>query len=161
MEISTTRGNKWGSLGFTLIELMIVVAIIGILASIAIPKFANLVRKSKEGASKGNLGTIRSALSIYYSDMEGLYPQQSVFGVTNDGLQSLMISGKYLAAIPYAKSPDYHADTLAELDCLNAACSNLNDAGGWFYHSYADSNWGAIMINCTHTDTKGTLWTAY
>jgi prepilin-type N-terminal cleavage/methylation domain-containing protein len=59
--------------GFTLIELMIVVAIIGILASIAIPKFADLIRKSKEGATKGNLGSLRSALSIYYGDMEGTY----------------------------------------------------------------------------------------
>ncbi|MBI3565196.1 MAG: prepilin-type N-terminal cleavage/methylation domain-containing protein, partial [Elusimicrobia bacterium] len=68
-----TKKNKKG---FTLIELMIVVAIIGILAAIAIPKFAELIRKSGEGASKGNLGSIRSALSIYYGDMEGTYPAQ-------------------------------------------------------------------------------------
>jgi len=57
--------------GFTLIELMIVVAIIGILAAIAIPQFAQLVAKSQEGATKGNLGTLRSSLSIYYGDLEG------------------------------------------------------------------------------------------
>ena len=60
--------------GFTLIELMIVVAIIGILAAIAIPKFADLVTKSKESAVKGSLGSVRSAISIYYSDTEGVFP---------------------------------------------------------------------------------------
>ena len=72
MKASKVKGSR--ASGFTLIELMIVVAIIGILAAIAIPKFANLIRKSGEGASKGNVGSIRSALSIYYGDMEGQYP---------------------------------------------------------------------------------------
>ena len=57
---------KMSKKGFTLIELMIVVAIIGILAAIAIPKFANLINKSKEGATKGALSTVRSAIQVYY-----------------------------------------------------------------------------------------------
>ena len=55
------RASRKANKGFTLIELMIVVAIIGILAAIAIPKFADLIRKSNEGATKGNLGATRSA----------------------------------------------------------------------------------------------------
>src|SRR3954464_9793574 len=90
--------------GFTLIELMIVVAIIGILAAIAIPKFAELIRKSSEGASKGNLGALRSAMSIYYGDLEGQYPAT---------VDALTIGGKYIGAVPAAKSPNYHADTSA------------------------------------------------
>ena len=61
--------------GFTLIELMLVVAIVALLAAIAIPKFADLIDKSREAAMKGNLGVLRSALSIYYADNEGLYPK--------------------------------------------------------------------------------------
>ncbi|HOI42492.1 MAG TPA: prepilin-type N-terminal cleavage/methylation domain-containing protein, partial [Elusimicrobiales bacterium] len=64
--------------GFTLIELMIVVAIIGILAAIAIPKFADLINKSKEGATKGALSSVRSAINVYYGDNEGWYPSGAV-----------------------------------------------------------------------------------
>ena len=136
--------------GFTLIELMIVVAIIGILAAIAIPKFAELIRKSGEGASKGNLGSIRSAISIYYGDMEGQYPSQ-VLGLT--------VSGKYLSSVPPAKTPSYHADTSTENDGL---ISGAGDAGDWYYDNVTgDSGVGTLLVECTHTDTKGAVWTSY
>ena len=60
--------------GFTLVELMIVVAIIGILAAIAIPKFADMLEKSREGATKGNLSSINSGISLYVSDNQGVTP---------------------------------------------------------------------------------------
>src|SRR5271155_2367676 len=98
--MNATKSSKGSrASGFTLIELMIVVAIIGILAAIAIPKFADLVRKSGEGASKGNLSALRSALSIYYGDMEGQYPAQ-LGALTTSG-------GKFMTAIPPAKTPNW------------------------------------------------------
>jgi prepilin-type N-terminal cleavage/methylation domain-containing protein len=139
--------KRWAASGFTLIELMIVVAIIGILAAIAIPKFASLMRKSGEGASKGNLGAIRSALSIYYGDMEGQYPSV---------MSALTVNGKYLSALPVAKAPNYHTDTSALQD------PTPNDGNGWAYDNVnTDANFGTVMVNCTHTDTKGTTWTQY
>lgn len=54
--------------GFTLIELMIVVAIIGILAAIAIPNFRNYQLKAKSSEAKVNLGAISTSEMAYYAE---------------------------------------------------------------------------------------------
>lgn len=143
--------------GFTLIELMIVVAIIGILAAIAIPQFANLVAKSQEGATKGNLGTIRSALSIYYGDMEGWYPTDTT------GFASLTAGGKYLQSVPNCNTPKTsnnsgHGSTNSVVNGSAAA----SDTGAWYYNNTAAGViWGTVLVNCTHSDVKGNPWTSY
>ncbi|MFC1889974.1 type IV pilin protein [Thermodesulfobacteriota bacterium] len=58
--------------GFTLIELMIVVAIIGILAAIAIPNFLNMRKKSMSSEAKSNLGDLRTMEEAYHVEY-GVY----------------------------------------------------------------------------------------
>ena len=62
--------------GFTLIELMIVVAIIGILAAIAIPNFLRFQLKAKSSEGKTNLAAIRTAEQSYFSEF-GVYVSAS------------------------------------------------------------------------------------
>lgn len=59
--------------GFTLIELMVVIVIIGILAAIAIPQFANIINNSRVKADVATGKTMKDAVDRYYTD-NGSYP---------------------------------------------------------------------------------------
>lgn len=59
--------------GFTLIELLIVVVIIGILASIAVPKFANTKQKAYEASVRTDLKNLGTSMESYFSD-DTTYP---------------------------------------------------------------------------------------
>ena len=81
-------GFRFG-VGFTLIEILVVLAILASLLSIAAPRYFGSVDRSKETVLKQNLFQIREALDKYYSDV-GMYP-----GSLDD-----LVAKHYLRAAP-------------------------------------------------------------
>jgi general secretion pathway protein G len=75
--------------GFTLIELIIVIALIGILVGLGLPNFKNATKRTREAALKENLFTLRKLINQYLVD-KGNYPQS---------LQTL-VDEEYLYQIP-------------------------------------------------------------
>jgi general secretion pathway protein G len=90
MAADTKNGeNMRGDKGFTLIELMIVMAIIGILSAIAVPSYQTGLIKAREAVLRENLYGLRSAIDQHYADL-GRYP---------DSLKDL-VDKKYLRDLP-------------------------------------------------------------
>lgn len=142
--------NKSAQRGFTLIELMIVVAIIGILAAVAIPKFAQMIERAKEGATKSNLGAIRSAVSIYYGKNEGVQPTSIASNAAFVGTAD----SNYMQELPKAT-----ATPLGNTNAVSTTASGPpGTAGsGWMYQSVS----GEVWANSTLTDSKAASFTTY
>lgn len=150
MSLPYSRGER----GFTLIELMITVTVIGILAVVAIPKFTGMLERSREATVMSNLGKLRSSIAVYYADHDGTYP-----GNLQDAL-----SPEYLTVIPAVAIPSTsltsnpgHAESSG---VLQGAEGGAGDGGPvWFYVDQGLSM-GRIMVNCSHFDSRGNMWTS-
>ncbi len=141
--------------GFTLIELMIVVAIIGILAAIALPRLGQMLEKSREGDTKGNLNSIHSAASIYYGDQRGIWPS------TLSTLNAYSFS-QYLDVVAPVKVTGYFvAGALSPVGSLVTMTTQgsvpTGSGTGWLY----DSNVGEVYVNSTVTDSKSLPYSFY
>jgi len=109
--------------GFTLIELVMVIVILGILSAIAIPKFVDLTGEAKIGATKSGLGAMRSVIAIQYAETA--------------------TSGT--ASFPSAITTDLFADERIPTNKLNDAAGvgavisvpsgTATSANGWWYIS--------------------------
>lgn len=100
--------------GFTLVEIMIVVAIIAILAAVAIPNFVKYRKTSQANACVSNLKQIQSAIE-----------QAKMAGVSSPSMSDLVGSDKYIKATPVC--PAKGSYTLPSDDTSDPTCSLSSD----------------------------------
>lgn len=155
-----TRNQK----GFTLVELLIVVIILGILAAVVIPQFNNAASESKESALVANLATVRQAIEMYKVQHNDDFPATAgladlttatdVDGTVNAATGAY---GPYLRN-NFPKNP-ITGDNAITITTGVSALSAPSADGGWMYNSTTGEFRAEILSTTLAQDGTTALWT--
>jgi general secretion pathway protein G len=102
------RPGRSGASGFTLLEMIVVITILGVLLSIALPNYRNSIVQAKEAVLRENLYRLRDLIDQYQSD-KGKYPETLESLVTDGYVRKIPIdpvSGEPWTEIPPENDPD-------------------------------------------------------
>lgn len=122
--------------GFTLIELVMVIVIIGVLSAIIVPNFLDYVGRSQAATTKANLQLLRTAIQNFRSDNGGTWPAANLSN----------LAPTYLPAIPEDG-----------VNNSSAVVGTADGTGGWHW----DTATRVLKPNLSGADAYGENWSAY
>jgi prepilin-type N-terminal cleavage/methylation domain-containing protein len=126
--------------GFTIIELVIVIILIGVLVSIIIPTFLGQLEQADIVATKANAESIRTATRLFYAENNRNWPIS---------IEQLVDSG-YLRTMP----EEMFTPTTQEV-------GTFDGTGGWVYQSVSDTEPPIINVNLSGNDPNNVAFTEY
>ena len=116
--------------GFTLVELLVVMLIIGLLAAIAIPSFFNQRDKAKDATAKEAVRTAQTAMETYGTDNNGSYSASTPAKLVT--IESTLSDANALTAVPTTSGKGYTV-TVKGKDTNNVFTIARSDTGGLTY----------------------------
>ncbi|MFH2002215.1 MAG: prepilin-type N-terminal cleavage/methylation domain-containing protein [Planctomycetota bacterium] len=150
--------SRYRGSGFTLVELLIVVIILGILAGVVIPQFSSASIEAKEAALMTDLAALRNAIDLYKVQHNDVYPG-TISGTTNwanfqthlttqtkkDGTAGTDFGPYLRTGVP--KNPFNSLNT----GTIGAVPATADDTSGWYYNNTT----GEIRANTSGTGPSG------
>ena len=145
---------------FTLVEVLIVLAIIGILAAIIIPEFQDHAQKARETTAKDNLRILRTTIERYAAEHNGVPPGYT----NNDPLQGLADYPTFRAQLlgpdgylsEFPENP-FNGNNYISLVADGAAIPEGLGAGGYYYKPQTRE----VVIDHLGTDSEGVPYREY
>ncbi len=127
----SVRRNFRRYAGFSLIEVLVAVTIIGLLAGVAVTGYSSVTKSSRDARRKADLEQVRSALEVYRSET-GYYPDpgsSSYVDFTDAELVDELVDGGYIQALPKDPLPATHPS-------YKAYMYKATDLSGTVYYGY-------------------------
>lgn len=143
---------------FTLIELIIVVAILGILAAIVLPEVQGHTQRAKEAAAKDNLRILRNAIERYASEHNDVPPgyKDDIPSADPHLVYFLaQIYRDYLSDLP--ENPFTQKSTFTIINNSQSFPTQASDTYGWIYKPSTRE----IRLDTTGTDNEGNTYFSY
>jgi general secretion pathway protein G len=115
-----------GRSGFTLIEMLVVMAVIALLLTVSLPRYFGSLEKSKEVVLKENLQVLRTGIDKYYAD-KGHYPETLEELVTHNYFRSVPVDPVTESAATWILVPSQDTDKPGILDIRSGARGATRD----------------------------------
>lgn len=130
---------------------MIVVAVLGILAAIALPEFQSHIQQAKEAAAKDNLRILRTAIERYAMDNGAPpgYVNNNPTGLPSGALVIVQLTPEYLSEIPV--NPVNSLSTMMTIPNATAFPAVPDNSTGWIYKPSTKT----IKLNSPGSDSQG------
>ena len=136
MQAVTSQARRTLARGFTLVEILIVVVILGILASVVVPQFAGATIETQQGTAKHELDKIRRAIEVYRVRNANTLPTVTA---GNGTWGQLTGAGEYLSeppANPWVGGPNRKTITIG-----TAADTTYQNTYGWIFDPATGAVW--------------------
>jgi general secretion pathway protein G len=154
---SVVRGSKMKK-AFTLVEILIVVAILGILAAMTLPTIQGHITEAKESAAKDTLRILRNAIELYAAQHNGIAPGYPYDKTSAPVMITAFIIGMrrgYLNALP--ENPFNNKKTFLMIANGKSFPAEPTGGYGWVYQPQTKT----IKLDWPGTDTEGVSYYDY